>query len=687
MDTILFIIALITAGVALATGLNSLAIGMNKESDKVDLIFGIHCLILFTFLVFPPTGFIYNDKPPYPLNLDFKRAFIWLYYGSFPIFLQHYSGYRNNVLKWIIFSTTVITYPIYLSTNANDIHPLWKLLVLIPLGLVAVYGILSARYQIRNGNKTEGRWLRLAMNVYTVLFLMAAAFNIAGPQLEKVLGINQFFSFHFNPLAFILIMSIRLRKNTFNKYKLEKLLRLQHSRWERLMHNIQLLVLEIDPDGKIIYANPYVIKHLGAAAGKDILGLDWFNTFLKPEDRNPLRSLFNEALQSTTEIAGVKTTVVGLDGVEHNITWTSVLVPDENGSIRALMSIGVDTTQIDRAFKQVEDLKNELAKENLYLKEVITDDIQNEIIGKSEAVVYALQKAKQVAVTHATVLLEGETGVGKELFANLIHQLSDRSSRPFIKVNCAALPDELIESELFGHEKGSFTGALQARKGRFELANGGTIFLDEISEMPLSLQSKLLRVLQEGEFERIGSQQTIKVDVRVISATNRDLMAEVRQGNFREDLYYRLNVYPITIPPLRTRKSDIPLLMDHFIRKFALEFNKDIRHISKADITRMTEYNWPGNIRELINLIERSVISSSGDTLRIVWDNNHHNGDHDIQSPVSSIRELERDHILRVLKESNWKINGANGAAERLGLNPNTLRSRMKKLNIFREEL
>jgi PAS domain S-box-containing protein len=684
METVLYIIALITAGVALATGLNSLSIGINKGSDKVNLIFGMHCLILFTFLVFPPTGFIFNDKPPYPVTLDIKRAFIWIYYGSFTVFLQHYSGYRNNVLKWVIFITTLITYPIYLSTAANEINPVWRLLVLIPLGLVGVYGVLSARYQINKGNKEEGQWLQMAMIVYCILFLMAAAFNIGGVRLEKLLGIRQFFSFHFNPLAFMLIMSIRLRKDTFNKYKSEKLLRKQNGRWERLMHNIQLLVIEVNEAGKIGYINPYGMRFLGAATEKDIIGLDWFESFIRPEDRQRLRSLFGSAIRATTEPNDVKITVLDFNGVEHTVSWTSVLIPDENGGVGELMSIGVDTTQIDKAFKQIEDLKNELAKENVYLKEVITDDLQSEIIGRSEAIIYALQKAKQVAGTHATVLLEGETGVGKELFANLIHQLSERNRKPLIKVNCAALPDELIESELFGHEKGSFTGALQARKGRFELANGGTIFLDEISEMPVSLQPKLLRVLQAGEFERIGGQQTIKVDVRVISATNRDLISEVRQGRFREDLYYRLNVYPITIPSLRNRKSDIPLLADHFIKKYALEFRKDIRQISKADLGRLVEYDWPGNIRELINLIERSVISSSGDILKIDLGKNH-NGGHEPQGSISSIRDLERDHILKVLKESHWKINGENGAAEKLGLNPNTLRSRMKKLNITRE--
>jgi transcriptional regulator with GAF, ATPase, and Fis domain len=249
-------------------------------------------------------------------------------------------------------------------------------------------------------------------------------------------------------------------------------------------------------------------------------------------------------------------------------------------------------------------------------------------------------------------------------------------------VNCAALPPELIESELFGHEKGSFTGALQARKGRFELANGGTIFLDEIGELPLSLQSKLLRVLQSGEFERIGGQETIKVDVRLISAANKNLLFEVNTSHFREDLYYRLNVFPVTIPALRNRKEDIPLLVNHFVKKFSDEHRKQIENISKADLVRLTEYSWPGNIRELINVIERSIISSKSNTLRLEWI------DSLTGTTVSSfsIEEVERAHILKVLKESNWKINGQDGAAVKLGLNPNTLRSRLKKLNISKSD-
>lgn len=310
--------------------------------------------------------------------------------------------------------------------------------------------------------------------------------------------------------------------------------------------------------------------------------------------------------------------------------------------------------------------------------------MQKDIIGKSQAIVYAIQKARQVAGTQATVLLEGETGVGKELFAELIQQASLRSALPFVKVNCSALPAELIEDELFGHEKGAFTGAVQPRKGRFEIANGGTIFLDELGELPLSLQPKLLRILQNGEFERVGGQQTLKVDVRVIAATNRDLGKEVKEGRFRDDLFYRLNVFPITIPSLRARKEDIPMLVQFYIDKKAKKHEKHFQNISRSDMNHMQEYQWPGNIRELMNVIERAVISSDNNTLKIGVLGQGGEDSKMQTNPVSSLELIEKEHILKVLTGSNWRINGEHGAADILAMHPSTLRSRMKKLNIFR---
>jgi formate hydrogenlyase transcriptional activator len=306
------------------------------------------------------------------------------------------------------------------------------------------------------------------------------------------------------------------------------------------------------------------------------------------------------------------------------------------------------------------------------------------IVGQSDALQYVLFKVEQVAPYDTTVLLLGETGTGKELVAHAIHALSPRRDRPLVKVNCAALPSHLIESELFGHEKGAFTGAHTQQVGRFDVAHGGTLLLDEIGELPLDLQAKLLRVLQDGAFQRVGSPRTIRVDVRVIAATNRHLEAEVRQGRFREDLYYRLQVFPITVPPLRDRREDIPLLVHALVKKFNTKLAKTVDAISPDTMTVLQNYPWPGNVRELENVIERAVITTQGATLRLM---------ETLAMPQAlpvgmtrrkTLEEAEIDHIVQTLDETHWRIEGKDGAAATLGLNPSTLRGRMQKHRIHR---
>ena len=335
--------------------------------------------------------------------------------------------------------------------------------------------------------------------------------------------------------------------------------------------------------------------------------------------------------------------------------------------------------QLRKHIHEIEILKEQLESENIYLKDQLDLTLEhNEIIGVSEATKYIHYKIKQVAPTDVSVLIEGETGTGKELIARAIHNESRRKDKQFIKVNCASIPENLIESELFGHEKGAFTGAIEKRLGRFEIANGGTIFLDEIGELPMHLQPKLLHVLQQGEFERIGSSKTIKTDVRVIAATNKILTDEIKKGNFRNDLYYRLNVFPITVTPLRERKEDITPLVEHYVKLYSKKLNKPIKIISKAILQGLIEYPWPGNVRELENVIERAIISSNDKRLNIDFlpkPENHSN-------KSLSFEENERAHIIKILEQSKWKINGPNGAAEILKLNPQTLRSKMHKLKI-----
>jgi formate hydrogenlyase transcriptional activator len=349
------------------------------------------------------------------------------------------------------------------------------------------------------------------------------------------------------------------------------------------------------------------------------------------------------------------------------------------------------------AFGEVSDLKDKLAREKLYLEDEIRSE-QNfeEIVGKSEALRRVLREVETVAPTDSTVIIYGETGTGKELIARALHNLGARRSRSFVKLNCAAIPTGLLESELFGHERGAFTGAIAQRIGRFELANQGTIFLDEVGEIPLELQPKLLRVLQEREFERLGSTRTLRSDARLIAATNRDLEELVQEQKFRPDLYYRLNVFPIRVPALRERPEDIPLLVRHFVQQLSRRLGKTIDAIAPEAMSALTRYAWPGNIRELQNVIERAVIITKGPLLNVAVDdlrmpNGHSNPlpvapPADLHSPSRNMREslddAERQQILAALEKANWTVAGPNGAAALLGMKRSTLQSRMQKLAI-----
>lgn len=344
-------------------------------------------------------------------------------------------------------------------------------------------------------------------------------------------------------------------------------------------------------------------------------------------------------------------------------------------------------TALRGAYGDIQQLTDRLQLENLQLQKAMAQEESfGEIIGHSPAISYVFFRIEQVAPQNATVLLLGETGTGKGMVARAIHSRSARKERPMITVNCTALPANLIESELFGREKGAFTGASARQMGRFELADGGTIFLDEIGEMPLELQVKLLRVLQDGEFERLGSPRSIKVDVRIIAASNRNLEDEIRAGRFREDLFYRLNVFPITIPPLRQRKDDIPLLIHHFVATYNKKIGKRIETVSKQTLNALQNYHWPGNVRELENVIERAVITSQGSTLQVLDRfETFHQAEDSAEPGPKALAELERDHILQVLQQTGWRIEGEKGAAVLLGLNPSTLRARMRKSGIRRK--
>jgi formate hydrogenlyase transcriptional activator len=338
------------------------------------------------------------------------------------------------------------------------------------------------------------------------------------------------------------------------------------------------------------------------------------------------------------------------------------------------------------AFDEIEALKDQLHKEKIYLEEEVrTDQDFGEIVGESTTLRRVLKQVEAVAPTDSTVLILGETGTGKELIARALHDHSPRRERTFVKLNCAAIPTGLLESELFGHEKGAFTGAISQKIGRFELAHQGTLFLDEVGDIPPELQPKLLRALQEQEFERLGSTRTVRVDVRLVAATNRDLAQMVAERQFRNDLYYRLNVFPVVVPPLRERRDDIPMLARHFIQRFARRMGRRIESIPAPVMDALVRYHWPGNVREMQNIIERAVILTRGPSLRIPPG--------DLQPPTDrpaaaqvTLADAEREHILGVLRDSGWVVGGPTGAAARLGMIRTTLQKKMKKLGISRPE-
>ncbi|HEX4642417.1 MAG TPA: sigma 54-interacting transcriptional regulator [Candidatus Acidoferrales bacterium] len=400
---------------------------------------------------------------------------------------------------------------------------------------------------------------------------------------------------------------------------------------------------------------------------------------------------FNSSMSRLLRAEGVRSVVV-MPLITHDRVLGTISLASlrdaafQQGDVDLLVQVaGQVAIAVENAlaFQEIGELKNKLAQEKLYLEDEIRSEMNfDEIVGESAALRAVLKQAETVAPTGSTVLITGETGTGKELIARAIHNLSPRRERTFVKVNCAAIPTGLLESELFGHERGAFTGAITQRIGRFELANGGTIFLDEVGDIPLELQPKLLRVLQEQEFERLGSTQTLHVDIRLVAATNRDLAKMVAERTFRSDLYYRLRVFPLIMPPLRERQEDIPALVRYFVEKYSRRMNRTVETIPAESLELLVRYPWPGNIRELENLIERAVIVSPGPVLRVPGS--------ELKNPSEpagdslTLHAAERDHILKALDATNWVLAGPRGAAARLGMKRTTLQSKMRKLGVAR---
>jgi len=411
--------------------------------------------------------------------------------------------------------------------------------------------------------------------------------------------------------------------------------------------------------------NDFEVEHNFETIGRKIMHLN-------------ARRIYRESKQTQMILLAVE----DVTEREYHKRHLEELVEKRTGEIRVAREEAEKGKEIaEAALFEIKKLKDQLEAEREYLQEEIKLEYNHEnIIGQSDGLNYVLYKVEQISRSNTIVLVLGETGTGKELVARAIHGLSSRKNRALVKVNCATLPSNLIESELFGHEKGAFTGSHSRHLGRFEVADGATLFLDEIGELPLELQPKLLRVVQDGEFERLGSSRTIKVDVRIIAATNRNLEEEVRKGRFRDDLWYRLNIFPITVPPLRDRLDDIPLLVDFYVKKISKRMGKSIEIIPTSVMNALQNYHWPGNVRELENVLERAVINSSGPKLRLV--DELKTRQKDLSTSQKTLEAVEREHIVRVLDQTQWKAGGKNGAAEILGLNRSTLRARMRKLDI-----
>jgi len=484
-------------------------------------------------------------------------------------------------------------------------------------------------------------------------------------------------------------------------------LKISEIHYKHLFETVKEGILILDADtGQIFDVNPFLSEILGYSY-EDFLGRKfWEIGFLKnieefkiaclelqdkgyvryenlPLETNDGRKIFVEFIGHFYLVNHKKVIQFNLRDITEQKLATEVLQKVHHEMERQVVE---RTTELQAALSEIKALKDQLELENIYFRQEIQKKYQFEhIIGQSDALKYVFYRVEQVAPTNTTVLILGETGTGKELIAAAIHHMSPRKDRPMITVNCAALPPNLIESELFGREKGAFTGAGSRQIGRFEIAHGSTLCLDEIGELPLEVQAKLLRAIEHKEFERLGSSQTIKVDVRIVATTNRNLHEEVRKGRFREDLYYRLNVFPITVPPLRQRKEDIPLLVQFFIEKYSRKLGKRITSIQKETMKALQDYPWPGNIRELESVIERAVILSSGSGLQLA--DKLEISPLLLSSTVGTLEEAERDQILKTLSETQWRIEGKDGAAAILGLHPSTLRAKMQRLGIRRPKI
>ena len=703
-----------TAAICVVVGLQHLLLALRVEERKLQVLFAISAFAvagdaLFERRVYTSgTGEAFLAGMPWTalciataivalawyITLRTRAARLWLLWGVsglalLTVVLDFAVGiaYRGPVE----FGTSILPWGEPVSFVSGAANPLRAVGDLVFLGFFLILLDSTVR-MVRRGKRRLARILGGSLAVYAL-----GLFTIIPADLGWI-HLPSLHTFAF--LAIIAAMSWDLSEDLIRASHLSREVVANERRWRQLLDSVQLLVVTLDREGEIISMNPFA-ENVSGYSAQEMTGRHYLE-FVNEDERDDVRSVVDRGLDGDPESENERL-LVTRDGDRKMIRWRSVVLRDAAGDVEGLLSVGADVTsrreseaelqtsaaELERAVAELEDLRRRLEEENVYLREEIRAEHGfKDIVGASDPLLYVLHKVRQVAPGDTSVLILGETGVGKELIARTIHDESPRSSGPFVVVNCAALPPNLIESELFGHERGAFTGAERQRRGRFELAHGGTLFLDEVGELPLEMQPKLLRVLQEGQLERVGGTETVAVDVRVIAATNRDLNMDMEAGRFREDLFYRIAVYPITVPPLGDRREDIPLLVEHFVQHFAQRRGLRIDEIPAEVMRNLRAYDWPGNVRELQNVIERAVLTTTDRVLRlaeplksaaheIVASRENGSG-----APDLTLDEVERRYIVRVLEATEGQISGARGAAEILGLHANTLRYRMKKLGI-----
>ena len=699
----------LSAGILLCLALIHAVLGVKRLRRHENWVFALTALLAAIEALTAQARFTAASVPEMVMAMKISFGFILVFATVLPWFARAYAGVRDRWIPILLtcgmatYITIMIVHPSgFLFERVWDTAPRtlpWGETIRVPVGqpnprflvgdlavlAVAIYLIWIAVRLWTSGPRSRALSFTLGLGPLVLLIYPHGTLIHLG-----ILSPPHLYSFGF--LMMGLMMSRSLIDEAIQAGSLAREVEENERRWRSFRENVMLLVASCDRGGRLSYVNPFMERLMGYTAG-ELIGRA-VDSLVIPTEADRLKAVFSEAMRTGEAPPVYETTLLAKNGAKPTVVWSNVVLRGPDRTAVGTLSIGVDVTERraaegerDRALAAVRELKSQLERENTYLRlELEKREGPGDIVGRSDAIQYVLHKVQQVAKTDATVLIEGETGVGKELVARALHEQSARSARPFVRVNCAALPPTLVESELFGHEKGAFTGADRERKGRFEVAERGTILLDEIGELGLDVQVKLLRVLQSGEYERVGSSQTRKCDVRVVAATNRALARESAAGRFRQDLFYRLNVFPITVPPLRDRREDIPELVMHFVRRFSAKYDKSIDQVSADLLHRLSQLEWPGNIRQLENAIERMVIASSEN--KLAWINDISVGpgrdSEDSDTDFVSLNEMEKTYIEKVLLKTGGRISGKGGCADILGINANTLRARMTKLGVIR---